>query len=96
MPKHNFQQLKALYPQIIRQMPVEFTSHEFILTLARQNQQLYVEALHVYRNNHRPFQTVHGELAKMLNDFPSFVKRIGEVASKDIWRKPNRCAKWQR
>ena len=95
MPQHDFTQLKALYPQVLHKMPAEFTSHQFIRALTQQNQQLYVEALHAYRNN-QPFQTVHRELAKMLNDFPSLVKHIEEVASENIWQESSRCAKWRK
>lgn len=45
MPEHDFSNIYAQYPDIIAQMPEAFTSHQFILELARQNQTIYIEAL---------------------------------------------------
>jgi hypothetical protein len=44
MTEHDFSQLYEQYPTIIQQMDDTFTSHEFILKLAQQNQTQYVEA----------------------------------------------------
>ena len=93
MSRHDFTQIKALYPQVIRRMRSEFTSHEFIKALAQQNQQLYIEALHTYRKSAAPFQTVHRILAQSLHNF---VVRVGKVPSKDIWCTPSSCAKWRK
>jgi len=45
MPEHDFSNIYAQYPDIIAQMPEAFTSHQFILELARQNQTINIEAL---------------------------------------------------
>lgn len=101
MTKHNFDELYKLYPAVIMQMPEVFTSHEFILTLAQQNQRLYIEALYSYKDNlHRgvdaPFLTVHRILSQHLSSLPEFVEKLGEVPSKDIFRQSNDCAQWRR
>ena len=49
VPVHDFSRLYDQYAATIAQMPHEFTSHEFILRLAQQNQVAYIEALYDYR-----------------------------------------------
>ena len=100
MTEHDFEQLFAQYPAIIKQMQNIFTSHDFILALAQKNQKLYVEALHNYRNSEymgtpAPFRTVHGILAKELNSFPELVEIVRtDASSKDIFGHPSKCALW--
>jgi hypothetical protein len=59
MTKFEFTSLFARYPHLIAEMQRSFSSHEFILRLAQQNQADYIEALHAYRDTN-PFQVVHG------------------------------------
>lgn len=101
MTQHNFNAIFLHYPKLIAEMPNVFTSHEFILRLARQYQALYIETLYAYRNlpdteNPTPFKTVHGILAKHLNAYPHLVLNIGGVESLDIFTNDNRCANWQK
>ena len=101
MTEHDFEPLFFHYPELIEQMEDTFTSHEFILHLARQYQGLYITALYAYINlpnsqNPTPFKTVHGILAKHLNVFPKLVIHLGEVDSIDIFTNDNRCAQWQK
>jgi len=104
MSRHDFSALEAHYPGIIEQMPATFTSHQFILKLAQENQVLYIEALYDYRNSlHRgsptPFRAVHQILSSRLNKYPSLVIRDGNDArSKDIFRQrgPPGCARWRK
>jgi hypothetical protein len=97
----DFSVLYSHYPEIIREMPNEFTSHSFILRLAQQFQPSYIEALFAYRNStHRevpaPFMIVHGFLAKGLRQFPELVEYVGEVSSIDIFGQSNNCSLWRR
>lgn len=101
MVQHDFAPLFERYPELITQMDNIFTSHKFILHLARQHQALYITALHAYIElpNPRyptPFKTVHGILAKHLNAFPQLITHTGEVESIDIFTQENRCAQWQK
>ena len=95
MFQHDFTELMALYPQVIRQMRSEFTSHEFISALTQQNQQLYDAAVLTYRRNGNPApeRTVHGILAKELH---KFVDCIGKVGSENSKGRRNPCAKWRK
>jgi hypothetical protein len=102
MSNHNFGPLVAQYPSVIAQMPPVFGAHEFILRLAQQNQQLYVEALYAYRNTlyggtPAPFMMVHGILATRLGEFPNLVKQVSSsVKSTDIFGNDNGCSQWQK
>ena len=102
MNEHDFRPLYAQYPIVIDHMKDEFTSHEFILELAQQNQLLYIEALYTYRDNeHRgtpaPFRIVHMFLAQHLSSLPTLVEKIDEeITSSDIFSRKNKCAKWRK
>jgi fructose-1,6-bisphosphatase len=102
MPRHDFTALYAHYPSIIAQMPETFTSHQFILQLARQHQRLYVEALYAYRDViHRgaaaPFMVVHNILAKHLGQHPDLIELVSHnVFSTNILGGSSECTQWKR
>lgn len=89
-------ELYAQYPTVITQMPDPFTSHQFILALAQQNQREYIGALHTNRDSDAPFRAVHARLSQALYDFPSLVNFLGEVDSVNIFGMTGRCAQWQK
>ena len=79
MSGHDFAPLFVHYPAVIADMKPTFTSHEFILHLAHQYQDLYVDALASYRTTRRrdtpkPFMVVHGILSKHLVAFSDLVR----------------------
>ncbi len=85
------------FPEVIGQMPgPEFSSHQFILSLARNHQGLYVEALHRYREHGTPFRTLHGLLSAKLNEFADRLERLNDIESLDIFGQPGRCAAWRK
>ena len=94
MSKHDFGALSAQYCGVIAQMPKSFTSHEFILRLAQQNQALYIEALYSHGGSRTPFQLLHGQLARHLKDYPRLVRFTRRVWSKDIFGGGNTCGQW--
>jgi len=97
MPKHKFEDLLNHYQETIEAMPPTFTSHQFILRLAQQNQKLYIKALHDYCDEPAPFRTVHGILAKHLHNYPELVELVRQDAlSTDIFGQSNECAEWRR
>lgn len=101
MSAHDFAPLYAHYPAVIADMEPNFTSHEFILRLAHQYQDLYVDALASYRTTRRqntptPFLVVHGVLSKHLVAFSDLVRYDGEAQSVDIFRHSSECAQWQK
>lgn len=91
-----YEELAAFYPQIIAGMPQRFNSHEFILALAHQHQHLYIKALAQYADDPDvwPFQVVHGQLARMLGEFPDLIRYVGREPSRDIFGNPSEPALW--
>lgn len=102
MTTHDFSELYAQYPLTIADMKDSFTSHKFILELARQNQTLYIEALYSYRHNiHRgspaPFLIVHGILALQLLEFPTLIRQVRKnKPSQDIFGEDASCSEWKK
>ena len=96
MPQHDFTHLYSHYPAAIAEMPDVFTSHEFILELAQQNQRLYIEALYDYRNAPAPFRQVHAVFSQRLHSLPTLVSHLGSVVSPDIFGEAVECAKWKK
>ena len=93
MSQHDFAALENVYQQVMDEMPDEFTSHNFILALARRHQRLYIDALYTYRTTLSPFQVVHGQLAERLRQFADYVDH---VASTDIFGTSERAARWRK
>ncbi len=97
MPRHDFSALYAQYPSAIDQMPTFFTSHQFMLRLAQQNQALYIDALDSYRHEPAPFKIVHGVLAKHLHAYPKLVELVRfDAPSTDVFGQSSPCAEWRR
>lgn len=90
------EELLVHYPLVIEQMSSVFTSHQFILQLARQYQCEYIGVLHLYRDNPAPFRQAHAQIAQRLHDFPLLVELIGDENSHDIFGDKVNCARWKR
>lgn len=77
-------------------MKNDFDSHKFILSLAHQYQQLYVQALATFADTEHPFMNVHREIAQRLAA-SGLVHNTGrEVSSEDIFRQKNSATLWQK
>ncbi len=86
-------------PAIISQMPDKFDSHQFILRLTQENQQLYIEEVYHYRDSSEPaapFMGVYGMLARHLLEYPELIKQIGTARSENIFGQVNACAEWEK
>jgi hypothetical protein len=96
MPSSAIESLYEFFPAVIRQMPSQFTSHQFILELVQQRQPEYVAALTEYAAGGEPFRAVHQQLSANLHKYSHLVAHEGTVRSKDIFGHSNTCAKWRR
>jgi len=93
----DLQILKEFFPEVIGKLKSPFTSHEFILELAHAHQDEYVNALKRYVDgNGDPFQKLHGSISGALRRDSVSIEWLGEVDSEDIFRRPGRCAQWQK
>jgi hypothetical protein len=97
MPDTVFDTLESSYKEIVRAMPDRvFDSHQFILLLAQRCQQDYVKALAAYVHTTRPFQIVHGEIARRLQNHPTLLRKVGEHDSRDIFGQFNSAVLWEK
>ena len=83
------------YPEIIAIMPAEFTSHQFILALAREHQRASISAL-ASQDGSDPFRRVHAQLAQRLHQHQDLIERQPDVDSSDIFDDVVQCATWRR
>lgn len=95
MCQDHLEGLFAKYDEVIDQMPVVFTSHQFIQRLAQQHQGPYIQALYAYREAQAPFQALHAVMARHLNAFEN-LQKLGQVASTNIFGQSSRCKQWRR
>jgi hypothetical protein len=90
------EELYQHYPATIAAMQRDFTSHEFILSLAQKHQREYVAALAACCDGGEPFREVHQHLSTKLRGFPDLIERVGTAKSHDIFGKSNTCSSWRK
>jgi hypothetical protein len=88
--------LEAVYEQVIALMPNRFDTHEFIVKLAQEHQQLYVKALIEHAESEKPFRALHSQIAMRMLKYPNLITRIGDHISRDIFLQENIAAQWQK
>jgi len=93
---HDYTEIDNQYPAVIALMPATFTSHQFILRFAQQNQGHYIDALAAYRNSQTPFRTLHAQLSERLHLFDNVILHRGTVRSDDIFGDQSECAQWEK
>jgi len=96
MSKDALKNLEEVFPKIVRLMPDEFDSHEFILALARKHQKLYVHALFTRKNENLPFNRTHMAIGKRLKRHKDLVEQIGNRNSPNIFGLESKVAVWRK
>ena len=97
MPASIFDKLEEIYPSIIDMMPDDlFNTHNFILRLVQEYQELYVQALMEYSKNDQPSLMVIEQIAAGLrerNDLIIYVRSepieniFEQKRDFEVWRK---------
>lgn len=90
------EELEAVFSTVIDTMGNKFNSHEFILALAHQHQQLYVRALATFADTEYPFMSLHGQVARRLSQSGLVHDTGKDVRSRDIFRQMNEARLWQK
>jgi hypothetical protein len=91
-----YQNLERVFHRIVKLMPDEFDSHDFLLVLAQKYQKFYIEVLYAYRDKNRPFHRVHMAIGKRLKKRVDLVTHIKFRRSNNIFGEKSRVAVWQK
>ena len=70
---------------VISELPEEFSTHELIILLAKNNQHAYIEALYEEIESSQPFKTLHGKIGKYLSNEVSLVEHKSSKSDADIF-----------
>ncbi|MCB8929387.1 MAG: hypothetical protein H6652_27600 [Ardenticatenaceae bacterium] len=90
----NFPTLRFYIPDVLKTMPVEFDSHQFIGTFINQEELTYIHALRDADLN-KPFQTVNDAIIHWLRE-SDLVKQIGTRESENIFKQVRSVAVWRK
>jgi len=93
----DFQALREHFQEVIEDFDSSFTSHQFILELARRHQAEYVRALsRCLEDEQAPFRKLHQAIARNLRTFSHLIERRPDIESEDIFRQRRICATWRK
>ena len=95
--KTNMENLINAIPNALDALPNQFTTHQIIIILAKENQHAYIEALYEHLDSKRPFQTLHSKIGKFLKESTTLVHFVkdderdvdifGQVSENALWEK---------
>lgn len=88
-----FRILSIHIPDVLKSMPGEFDSHEFIAAFAYQNQWSYVDSLRYAGGE--PFQTVNDAIIRWLGE-SGLVQQIGTRESENMFKQMRSAAVWRK
>ena len=90
--------LEQHFENVIKAMDTRFTSHEFYLRLAHDNQREYVAGLVAYSEGGYPFRDLHLALVKRLKKLEGqlITLRKESYPSRDIFGTPSHSALWKK
>jgi len=92
-----FDELEKNYPNIIDIMPDDvFNTHEFMLMLVREHQELYVQALIEYSQHEQPSQMVIGQIVEILKKRDDLVTYLRSEAIENVFEKSHDFEVWQK
>jgi len=97
MPKSVFEKLEEIYPSIIDLMPDElFNTHEFMLTLVKEHQGLYVQALIEYSQYDQPSLLVVERIVKGLRERNDLIIYVRSESIENVFEQKLDFEVWQK
>jgi uncharacterized protein (DUF2225 family) len=97
MPNSVFDKLEEIYPSIIDMLPNDlFNTHEFMLKLVQEYQELYVQALIEYSQNDQPSLMVIEQIARGLKGCDDLVIYVGSVPIENVFEQKRDFEVWQK
>ncbi len=88
--------LLNVVPDTVNSSPRQFTTHQFIIALAKEYQHAYIEALYEHLDSERPFQTFHSRIGKHLRQAETLVRFVREEGDADIFGQISDNTLWER
>jgi hypothetical protein len=86
--------LSVHIPEVMKTMPDEFDSHEFIAAFAYQNQLTYIQALSAAGWNDQ-FQKINNAIVRWLGE-SGLVQQIGTRESENMFKQVRSVAVWRK
>ena len=97
MPESVFDKLEEIYPKIIDLIPGElFNTHQFMLKLVQEYQNLYVQMLIEYSQNDEPSLMVIEKIASRLKDREDLVTYVKSEPIENIFEQKRDFEVWQK
>lgn len=97
MPASIFEKLEEIYPRIIAMMPDDlFNSHEFMLKLVEEYQELYVKALIEHSQSEQPSLVVIGKITQRLKERDDLVTYLRSESIENIFEQNYDFEVWQK
>ena len=89
-----FVTLSVYIPDVLKTMPDEFDSHEFIAAFAYQNQLIYIQALSNAGWKDQ-FQKVNNAIVRWLGE-SGLVRQTGTTESENMFKQVRSAAVWKK
>jgi hypothetical protein len=97
MPASVFDKLEEIYPKIIDMMPDDlFNTHEFVLKLVQEYQEIYVQALIEYSNSDQPSLMVIEQIVRRLKERNDLVMYVRSVPIENIFEQKRDFEVWKK
>ena len=92
-----FDKLEEIYPKIIDMMPDDlFNTHEFVLKLVQEYQEIYVQALIEYSNSDQPSLMVIEQIVRRLKERNDLVIYVRSVPIENIFEQKRDFEVWKK
>jgi hypothetical protein len=92
-----FDKLEEIYPNIIAMIPDEpFNTHEFMLKLTQEYQELYVQALIEYSQHEQPSLMVLGQIVGILKKRNDLVTYLRSESIENVFEQKYDFEVWQK